>query len=83
MLRNFGPDGLLRPTKLGNILLATDAYPMRCYGMDGSLFWVHVETLVETDLRDDIQGQRLQLETALAWISTEPSPPNGGRVKQF
>ena len=24
-----------------------------------------------------------ELFTALAWISTEPSPPNGGRVKRF
>ena len=61
--------GLLRPTRLGNVLLATDAYPMRCYGMDGSLFWVHVETLADERLRNEVASQRLQLEIALAYAT--------------
>ena len=62
----FGPPGVVRPTRLGNLLLAIDAYPYRRYRMDGILFWPHIEMQADDRLRDAIADYRVQLEMILA-----------------
>jgi hypothetical protein len=37
--RDFGPDGTLKPTRLGNLLEAHAAYPFERYNIEASVFW--------------------------------------------
>jgi hypothetical protein len=62
----FGPRGVLQPTRLGNRMRAIEIYPYRRYEMDGAVFWPHIEALADETLRDDIADQRTQLEMVLA-----------------
>ncbi len=62
----FGPPGLIEGTRLGNILAALDNYPFRRYGMEGSVFWPHLEQMIKGDLLDDVQNQRILLDFVLA-----------------
>ena len=68
-LEQFGPSGIVRCTRLGNRLLAIDAYPYRRYHMEGSIFWPHVEQLADGSLREDINSHRAQLEMILSYAA--------------
>jgi hypothetical protein len=65
-LEQFGPRGIVRCTRLGNRLLAIDAYPYRRYQMEGSILWPHIQQLADDALREDIGAHRVQLEMVLA-----------------
>jgi hypothetical protein len=65
--KEFGPPGLVEPTRLGNLLLALDAYPLERYSMDGSLFWPHLETMAEDSAKEELRERRVQLEMVLAF----------------
>jgi hypothetical protein len=62
----FGPRGLVKPTRLGNTLLALDYYPFARYGLDGGLFWSHLEGLADEHVRGEIAEKRVQLDMVLA-----------------
>ena len=58
-LRQFpvGPDNqpvALRPTKVGNILMAYEQYPERRYGMDAVFYWPRLVLMLDRDAREEI-----------------------------
>jgi hypothetical protein len=66
LLLEYGQAGVVEGTRLGNILAALDGYPFKRYGMEGSVFWPHLEQVIKDDLLDDIQNQRILLDFELA-----------------
>jgi hypothetical protein len=62
----FGPPGILKATRLGNVLAALDNYPYERYLMEGGVFWPHLEHRMKDNLFDDVQNQRILLDFLLA-----------------
>jgi hypothetical protein len=65
----FGPVGVIKATRLGNILEAIDNYPYSRYRIEGSVFWPHLELKMKDELLEDIQNQRILLDFVLALAS--------------
>jgi len=61
----FGPAGTMRPTRLGNIVEALDAYPFRRYGIEGSIFWPYLQQVMTGSVVDDMRDQRTLLDLGL------------------
>lgn len=62
----FGPRGLIRCTRIGNLMLAIDNYPYLRYSMEGGRLWPHIEQMSDEPVRQEIDLHRVQLETVLA-----------------
>jgi hypothetical protein len=58
------PTGDLRPTTLGNVLLAANEYPMWLYGLDSRVTLPRLLRLVPADALSDLDGQRQDLQFA-------------------
>jgi hypothetical protein len=62
----FGPSEILRTTTLGNIIEALDNYPVSRYGMEGSVFWPHLEQLATGGIADQVREGRISTDLTLA-----------------
>lgn len=62
----FGPPGTIRPTRLGNIIAALDAYPFRRYRIEGTIFWPYLQQVMTGSVVEDIRDQRTLLDLGLA-----------------
>jgi hypothetical protein len=62
----FGPPEILRTTTLGNIIEALDNYPVARYGMEGSVFWPHLEQLATGGIADQVREGRISTDLTLA-----------------
>jgi hypothetical protein len=65
--RRFGPEGTLRPTRLGNLLEAHHAYPFRRYAIEGSVFWPRLAFVVPPELLARLEDRRSLLDF---WIAS-------------
>jgi hypothetical protein len=65
--RRFG--GTLRPTTLGNLLEAQEAYPFRRYAIEGSWFWPRLAFVVPTETLGRLEDRRSFLDFWLAVAS--------------
>jgi hypothetical protein len=61
----FSPAADPPGTALGNVLDALDAYPVKRYRMEGSLFWAHLDHVMSGRVHDEIRDQRILLDLAL------------------
>jgi hypothetical protein len=69
LVLEFGPPGIIKATRLGNILVALDSYPYDRYRMEGGTFWPHLEQRMQGDLLDEVRNQRILLDFLLALAS--------------
>jgi hypothetical protein len=60
--RKFGGFSTIRPTALGNVVEAYNAYPYKRYGIEGEFFWPHLEFVLHKDFRERISDTRLLLD---------------------
>jgi hypothetical protein len=52
--RDSGKPIVLYPTRLGNLLSASEGYPSRIYGADGVFYWYRLWLLMDKDLRAEV-----------------------------
>ncbi len=53
------------PTKLGNLLLAYEEYPLRVYGMDSVFYWYRIWMTIDEDLREHIDTQQALADSSV------------------
>jgi len=53
------------PTRLGNVLLAFETYPLRVYGMDAIFYWPRLWEILDKDLREELSTAQAMTDSAL------------------
>jgi len=53
------------PTRLGNLLLAYEEYPLRVYGMDSVFYWYRIWMAIDDDLREHIDTQQALADSSV------------------
>ncbi|WP_433393866.1 hypothetical protein [Micromonospora sp. KLBMP9576] len=62
----YPPNGEdIRPTRLGNVFRAAEAYPEDRYGMDAVFFWPRLYPLLPEPLRAELVGARSTIDLSL------------------
>ena len=65
-LRRIPPAGRLMPTRLGNILAASETWPQTKYGMDPAVCWPRLWLLLPDKARETVTEARSRLDSAAA-----------------
>ncbi|WP_148085994.1 hypothetical protein [Actinocorallia herbida] len=65
--RRFPDDGLLRPTRLGNVLAAMDSRAGQRYGLDAVVVWPRIFPLASDRVRAVVMDRRDQLDGSVRW----------------
>lgn len=69
-LRRFPLDSdgnqiVIYPTRLGNLLLSYEEYPLRTYGMDSIFYWYRIWVAIDDDLREQIDNQQALTDSSV------------------
>lgn len=67
--RRFGTKDSIRPTTLGNIVESYNAYPFKRYGMEGEIFWPHLQQYVPDTFMKRIFEQKIIFDFCLTMAS--------------
>lgn len=60
--RRFGGSSSIRPTALGNVVESYNSYPFKRYGIEGEVFWPHLEHVMEKEYLERIREVRILLD---------------------
>lgn len=60
--RQFGKSSFIRPTALGNIIEAYNSYPYKRYGIEGEVFWPHIESRLPEAFQAKIDDLKVLLD---------------------
>lgn len=63
--RLFGTKDTIRASALGNIVESYNAYPFKRYGMEGEIFWPHLQHFVPDDFLKRVREQRIVFDFCL------------------
>lgn len=63
--RQFGTKDTIRPTTLGNIVESYNVYPFKRYGMEGEVFWPHLQHYITEPFMKRIREQRIIFDFCL------------------
>jgi hypothetical protein len=63
--RRFGTKDTIRATTLGNIVESYNAYPFKRYGMEGEVFWPHLQHYVPEAFMKRISEQKIIFDFCL------------------
>lgn len=53
------------PTRFGNLVMASESYPDRKYGIDGVFGWYRLWVVIDKDLRAEVDDQQAVVDSAL------------------
>ncbi len=64
-LTSQGEPTARHPTRLGNLISASETYPDRKYGIDGAFGWYRLWVVIDKDLRAELDDQQALVDSAL------------------
>lgn len=63
--RQFGTPESIRATALGNVVESYNVYPFKRYGMEGEVFWAHLQHVIKPEFLARIREVRILLDFCL------------------
>lgn len=64
-LNEEGDEFVIYPTRIGNLIIAYENYPLRVYGMDSIFYWYRIWLAIDENLRESIDNQQAIADSSL------------------